>query len=424
MMQKNILIVGAGLAGLAAAHKLKSLGHKVLVLEARDRIGGRIWTSTKWPDIPLDLGATWIHGVQKNPITTLADTLGSQRVLTSYNSSKTYNTNGALLNDAEEEALDTVKKSIMAALETAQDAPTDTSVRQIADAFLKTHEAPRDMERLVNFVLSGSIEQEYGGAAEKLSAYWYDNSKSFSGEDAVFAEGFKVITEYLAQDVDIRLGQVVKQVYWQTSPLKITTNQNTFTADHVLITLPLGVLQAGDVAFHPPLPHAKQKAIDTLGMGVLNKCYLRFEKAFWPEDVDWLEYIPENNGEWTEWVSFMRTLQKPVLLGFNAATRGREIEALSDTQIVESAMQTLRRIYGRSTPDPIDFQITRWVSDPFAKGSYSYNPVGSEPRHRHQLAQPENGLFFAGEATSQDYFATAHGAFLSGLRAAEEIDAF
>ena len=110
------------------------------------------------------------------------------------------------------------------------------------------------------------------------------------------------------------------------------------------------------------------------------------------------------------------------MLGFNAADRGREIEAWSDGQIVESAMKTLKTVFGANIPQPIDYQITRWASDPFAKGSYSYNAIGSTPKMRYALANPLNGqLFFAGEATNRDYFGTAHGAYLSGLRAARDV---
>jgi monoamine oxidase len=138
--------------------------------------------------------------------------------------------------------------------------------------------------------------------------------------------------------------------------------------------------------------------------------------------VDWLEYIPQQAGAWTEWVSFMRTAKMPILLGFNAAERGKAIEAWTDQQIVASAMQTLKTIYGSAIPAPVDYQITRWASDPFALGSYSYNPVGATPTMRKELAKPvANKLFFAGEASESDYFSTAHGAYLSGLRAAKEM---
>lgn len=238
----------------------------------------------------------------------------------------------------------------------------------------------------------------------------------------MFAQGFNVITEYLASNLKIERGQVVKAVQWHQSPVRVLTQKSEFLADYVVVTLPLGVLKANNVRFTPALPANKQQSIAKLGMGVLNKCYLRFSDAFWPADVDWLEYIPARHGEWTEWVSFKRVANKPILLGFNAADRGRAIEAWSDKQIVASAMKTLRTFYGNEIPEPIDYQITRWATDPFAFGSYSFNPVGATPKMRKILAASlGNRVFFAGEASERDYFGTAHGAYLSGVRAAHEI---
>ncbi len=419
--KKRILVIGAGLAGLAAARELQAQGHEVVVLEGRDRIGGRIWTSTKWPDMPLDLGASWIHGVQGNPLTELAQAIQAEQGLMSYDSSMTYNTSGNPLSEAEENRLETLRNTVFKALEKAQERENDASIRQVLTATFKANASPEN-QRFLNFILSGEFEQEYAGSANELSAHWYDDSKAFQGDDALFMDGFRVITEYLARDLSVELEQVVQQIDWNQSPVRVVTDKTEFLADQVLITAPLGVLQAGSLRFVPELPAAKRGAIAKLGMGVLNKCYLRFPQAFWSTDVDWLEYIPEQHGAWTEWVSLMRVANLPVLLGFNAGDRGREIESWSDQDIVASAMQTLRTIFGENIPEPLDFQITRWASDPFARGSYSFNPVGAMPAMRQELAKPVGKrLFFAGEASERDYFSTAHGAYLSGLRAAKEI---
>ena len=200
------------------------------------------------------------------------------------------------------------------------------------------------------------------------------------------------------------------------------TTSDEFVADRVVVTLPLGVLQHNDVRFVPELPEAKRHAIATLGMGVLNKCYLRFAHAFWPDDIDWLEYIPQQHGEWTEWVSFQRATKLPVLLGFNAGDRGRDMEAWSDEKTVASAMSVLKTIFGHDIPNPVDHQITRWASDRFARGSYSFNALHATPAMRTALAQPLGGrLFFAGEASSKNHFGTAHGAYLSGVQAARDV---
>ncbi len=416
------LVIGAGLAGLAAARELMRRGHDVVVLEARDRLGGRIWTSNQWPDVPLDLGATWIHGTKGNPITGLADELEATRWSTSYDRSVTYNTSGQVLTQSEANQLEDISQRVFGALRMAHDLVEDISVRQAVASLEKELRHSPEAIRFLDFFLSGTIEQEFAGSASRLSAHWYDSVDEFAGGDALFAQGFRVITDFLARGIDVRLSQVVKEVHWQQHHVRVVTHTSEFVADNVVVTLPLGVLQKQAVHFKPALPNEKSQAIAKLGMGVLNKCYLRFPRAFWPQDVDWLEYVPAQRGEWTEWVSFQRVAQVPILLGFNAADRGRDIEALTNEQIVESAMNTLRAIFGAGLPQVTDFQITRWASDPFAGGSYSYNAVGSTPEMRTALAKPLNRqVFFAGEATSRALFGTAHGAYLSGLRAAKDV---
>lgn len=202
----------------------------------------------------------------------------------------------------------------------------------------------------------------------------------------------------------------------------VHTSRGSHEAAAVIVTLPLGVLKAGDVAFNPPLPAPQQQAIAALGMGVLNKCCLRFDRPFWPRSVDWLEHIPAERGRWTEWVSFERAAQRPVLMGFHAGTVARDMEAWTDAQVVSSAMDTLRQAYGQRIPEPQSVQITRWHSDPWARGSYSFNALGSHPRQRDALGQTlGQALVLAGEATDRQHFGTAHGAYFSGLRAARQV---
>lgn len=424
LSKKRIVVIGAGLAGLAAASELHKQGHDVLVLEGRERIGGRIWTSQKWSNIPLDLGATWIHGVEGNPITQLADTINAKRIETSYEHAEAYGTDGHPLSTAEENELDQFRNQVAKVIRQSQDVDPDVSIQQALEPLLSQFPASSDAHKYIKFILSAEIEQEYGGSASQLSTHWFDSDKELHGGDVLFKEGYRVIIEHLAQGLTIQLGQQVKEIHWGESTTRISTQQSQFDADHVIVTLPLGVLKSKQVRFVPELPQPKQSAISLIGMGVLNKCYLQFAECFWPDDVDWLEYIPEKHGEWTEWVSFKRAANLPVLLGFNAADRGREIESLSDAQIVASAMRTLRTLYGADIPEPIDYQITRWASDPFALGSYSFNAVGTSPRTRQELGASLNKtVFFAGEATSQHYFGTAHGAYLSGIDAAKQVSA-
>lgn len=419
---RTILIIGAGLAGLSAGQALEQQGHKVIVLEARERLGGRIYTNTAWADLPLDWGATWIHGVKGNPLTDIARTINAPTRLTSYDSAQVYATDGQPLNALQVQQLAALQTKVTQALASAQQADKDQSVQQAIEASLALDKLTSDEKKMLDFILNGSIEQEYAGSTEQLSAYWYNEAKAYPGKDAFFLNGFKAIVDYLAKTLVVQTGQIVKTLDWSGAGVTVTTNRSTFTADQVVVTLPLGVLKTEQVQFNPPLPPEKIQAIQALGMGVLNKCFLRFDKAFWPTDVDWLEYITPERGLWTEWVSLMHAANLPVLIGFNAADKAREVETWSDSQVVDSAMQTLRTLYGNAIPNPTGYQITRWASDPFALGSYSFNALGSTPAMRKTLAQSLKGkVFFAGEATEHQHFSTAHGAYISGLRAASEL---
>jgi len=422
----RILVIGAGVAGLAAAKMLKEAGNEVVVLEARDRTGGRLFTNRKWSDAPVDLGASWIHGDdQRNPIAQLARQIGARLTTTGARDAVIFDSDGTKLDASATAQIASLRAAVRGAISQAQAADNDASVRD--SAYRGTNYANRSVtdQQRIDFLLNSSIEHEYGGETTSLSTFWYDSGKQFPGNEGLFLDGYGVLVDNLASGLDIRLGHVVNSIsYNADTDVTVSTSKGVFAGRRVVVTLPLGVLQSGAVSFSPELPAAKQTAIAKLGMGLLNKCYLRFPYSFWDGGLDWINYVPDRTryGRWTEWVSFTRPTGQPILLGFNAAAFGREIESWSDSAIVADAMLTLRRMYGRNIPDPIDSMITRWNVDPYARGSYSYNPLGSTPRMRTDLASNVgNRLFFAGEATDSSYFQTVHGAYLSGMRAASEI---
>ncbi|WP_230211146.1 flavin monoamine oxidase family protein [Streptomyces kaniharaensis] len=423
--RSGVIVVGAGISGLAAARYLAGKGKDVLLLEARNRIGGRIWTSEQWAGVPVDLGASWIHGTDKNPITDLANKAGARMVTTDSESATDYLANGHQADDAAEQAIQRWRKATAQALATNQDKnedQKDTSVRSVVERALNWPTLSNDDKSLVSFALN-DYEHEYAGSVNDMSALYFDSDKKINGKDVLFPGGYHQITDLLAKGLTVRTEHVVQQIDWDSGGVTVTTDKGAFQGDHVVVTLPLGVLQSGTVKFGPGLPADKQAAIGKLGMGVLNKCYLRFPKVFWA-DTDWLMCVPnlDKYGQWEQWINGNRAVGQPVLLGFNAADFGRTIEGWSDAQIVAGAMGTLKTIYGGNIPQPTDFQITRWASDPYARGSYSFNKVGSTPAMRDQLAaRIGDRVHFAGEATQRDSFATVHGAYLSGIRAAEEI---
>ena len=436
----RVIVIGAGLAGLAAAQRLQQLGHQVLVLEGRDRLGGRTWTSKAWPDLPIDLGAGWIHGVQGNPITALARTSGARLVPTDLESIQVYGADGRPLTDGQQAGLDALDRRISEALSSWNGVPeADLSLQQRIRTSLGWDRLPADQRQQLSYLLNSRFEQEHGASAAQLSSRWLDSDSAYGGTDALLVPGYGALVTNLARGLPIQTGQRVVAIDGfgagasaggTMAGVKVVCQAEggagsgtIHEADRLVVTVPLGVLKAGRIRFDPPLPTQKQAAIERLGMGNLNKCCLRFAKAFWPMDFDWFGQIPSDGRGWGEWVSLVRPLKQPVLIGFQAGPEADAVEALGDGQVIASAMAALRQLHGQAIPEPLGAQITRWRSDPFAVGAYSFQAVGSTPDMRRELARPiADRIFFAGEATSVDHFGTTHGAYLSGLRVAAEID--
>jgi len=215
---------------------------------------------------------------------------------------------------------------------------------------------------------------------------------------------------------------LVTQIDYSGTEVDVLTNRGSFQASYVLVTVPLGVLQAGRIAFHPRLPKGKRDAIRKTRMGVFNKIFLKFNSVFWDQEDELIGYMGGEDEDWPEIVNFHKIAGFPVLLAFSAGTIGKKNELRDDVELVACLMACLRKMYGQNIPEPTGHLITRWNQDLFSFGSYSYVPVGSKQSLRRQIGIPvENRVFFAGEATSQFFLATVHGAFLSGVRAAYEI---
>jgi monoamine oxidase len=412
----RIVVIGAGLAGLAAARALHDAGHAVTVLEARPRIGGRIHTSRLWPDLPVDLGASWIHGERGNPLTPLADAAGAARVATSYDASLLLGPQGEEIDPD----LRPAERLLSRALAAAQDRDRDISVRQAIEVSSDWQRADPALRRLVDYLVNSTLEHEYSGPAHLLSAFYGDDSDEYGGTDALFPDGFDRIPALLAQGLDLRLSTAVTDIAPDALGL---ADGGRIAADRIICTLPLGVLQSGRVRFGAPLARARQAAIDGLRMGLLNKCWLRFDRVHWPDDVDWIGWLGPDPGFWAEWVSLARTLGAPVLLGFNAADQAAALEPFDDRATAAAAHDALRAMFGTAFPAPRAAQVTRWGQDPHALGSYSFNATGSSPATRRALAGSDwdDRLWFAGEATSDMHFGTAHGAVLSGRATARSL---
>ncbi len=296
---RSVIVVGAGAAGITAAYDLAQAGLKATVLEARNRLGGRVWTDTSW-GLPLDLGASWIHGVEDNPLSKLADKIDAPRIVTDYDSYSARNASGERV-----------------------------KLRDISDDF-------DDISM---------IEHEYAADIGDLSKFAQMEGDEFDGDDVIFPGGFLKIFETLVEGYDIKYETIVKKIDVESKAVNITTNRASYVADAVLVTVPLGVLKSGDIQFNPPLDAKRQDSIEKLGMGLLNKVYLKFDEVFWDNDVDLFGYIGPKRGYFIEWFNMAKLIGEPILLCFNAASAADEIENLNDDEIVAEAMVALRNMY-------------------------------------------------------------------------------
>lgn len=418
----KVIVIGAGISGIAAARTLTDKGYSVIVLEARNRIGGRILTDTSL-GVPIDLGASWIHGVNKNPIADLAKKFNVTTYEIDDENGLEFDADGNELPDGEFARIEAMFEEIYEEVALLQeDSDEDMPLQQAFDQVLEEYDLSDAELHKLNYYIHLVTALEYGADAKNLSLWEWDSDEEFDGKEVVFPNGYHQIVKGLAQGLDIRLNTEVKSIKYSQSGVEVETSNGMFTSEKVVVTIPLGVLKQAQVRFEPLLPLSKQNAINNLEMGVLNKVYLKFPNAFWDADVEVFSYLGEMIGEWCDWLNFVPMTGEPVLMAFHGGDKGFDLEDLTDDEVITDAMQTLRTMFGEDAPEPEKYLITRWGQDKFSYGSYSHIPPFASGDDYDALFEPvDDVLFFAGEATSRKYFATVHGAYLSGVAAADRI---
>jgi len=415
----DVLVIGAGNAGLRAAEVLIAQGRRVIVLEARDRLGGRILTDRSW-GVPVDLGASWIHGVTDNPIAALAEAEGIQVRPVDYGSI-VYGADGARRPAG---TLDDLEAQVTQLLDDGRDDSPDTDepVRAALDRAIEADDLDPGERLDIEMAITESIEHEYAGDATELSAEYFDDGDDEAGGDALIPGGYDQIVAAVARTVDVRFGHVVTSVDTSGERAVVSTPLGKFFAGSVIVTVPLGVLKTGSIEFSPPLSPAKATAIARLGMGALSKTCLRFGSEFWPAEAELLDIVPaaSRRGQWVESLNLTGLIGLPALMMFNAGKFARAVETMSPTEVIASASAALERAFP-GHPAPTGMLGSSWSTDPFSLGSYSFLAVGSSPADREALAAPEGRRFFAGEACSHEHAATVHGAYRSGEAAANAV---
>ena len=411
---KTVIVVGAGISGLAAAKKLKENGFNVIVLEAQSKVGGRLKTNRSL-GVAFDEGASWIHGTAGNPITSLAQQAGMNTAFTDDESILAYDIGGVLHSDSN---FSDTEDKFYTVLETLKN--NGSSTKSFETVFNELYPTYCN-DRLWKFFLSTYLTFDTGDL-NMLSSLLYNEGEEFGGEERISVNGYDTIPSYLAIGLNVQLNQKVTKIDYSNTKVLVSHNGTVTEADYVLVTVPLGVLKANKIDFVPSLPNTKQNAIQKVGVNCVNKFLLTWETAFW-DDEQYICYTPDIKDKFNYFVN-VKKYQPTVnaLMTFAYADKARQTENMTDQQIIEEIMTHLRDIYGNNIPYPKNILRTKWQTNEYSYGSYSYTAVGTEMRHFDDLAEEiDDKIFFAGEHTEIDYFSTAHGAYLSGIREADKI---
>lgn len=400
----DVVVVGAGAAGLAAARRLGEAGRSFAVLEARGRIGGRAFTDMTL-GVPFDAGAQYIHWAERNPWKRIADELGVPLTEDEWGDPPLVYVDGVRISEAERAKRRGGYGSISAALSlgTAAD-------RSFAEA---VRNGPPELLDAAGGVTRFSLGED----PERVSVA--DYQQLWSGDDYLVPSGYGALVSRHGADIPVRLDTPVTGIRWNAGGADVETPSGTLKAQAVIVTVPVGVLKAGGIRFSPELPAPIQGALDGLGMGAYTKIALRLDRARVGqlEATDFFEVLDGTKATNFEFWPFGRDLAIALLAG----DHGRHLCEAGEAAAVDFVTERLAvMIGGRIRGAVTGGRLAGWWTDPYARGSYSVARPG-QLSARTTLRQPvAERIWFAGEATAGGGAMTVGGATLEGERAAQE----
>jgi len=400
-VRHDVVVIGAGASGLAAADALAREGRKVLVLEARNRIGGRCWTR-RLPGlpVPIELGAEFIHGPAQSTLALLAragvpgvDSTRTQRFL---ESGRLREANAFVAAQKAVQHKAVLRKRDLSFLDFLSKKKIDPAMKRLAIMMVQGFDAA-DPAR----VSAREIAEEWGSGALGSSQMRPQG-------------GYGTLLEtFLTGRFQVALGRPVREVRWRRGAVEV----DGLEARHAIVTLPLGVLQAGEVGFFPAID--KQAALGKLASGPVIRVALRFSEAFWEERCPGIAFFHSTRAPFpTFWTPL--PMHAPLLTAWAGGPKAERLTGLSEKKLTQTALESIRAVF-RRVPTVQAALVQDWQADPWSRGGYSYVLVGGQGA-REELRKPlEKTLFFAGEATDADEAGTVAGALRSGLRAAREV---
>lgn len=414
----DVVVIGAGMAGVAAARAMAGGGARVTVLEAGDRIGGRVWTDREFAAMPVEAGAEFIHGVGAATWNDVR-AAGLKVLPVPYRYSQ-FNIAGSTRWLALHLAHPGVWRSfdILWALRHRGD--EDMS----AESFIESKGYRGRARELAQLALTAHLP---GSTAEVgIHGLFADGVLHLEeGVNHRVVDGYDLLPKQVATGLDVRFGWRATRIDWAPDGVEVTAEDgSTFGAPVGITTIPHGVLAAGGIVFEPPLPPSKTEAIDRISTGPVVKVLLRFEDRFWPRHMTQL--VCGTGPVTLYWPSSFGTDGPPVLIAYATGPRAKALSEAGADLAPEVVLDDLARLFPGVQPRRLvrKARFVDWLTNPAAMGGYTFLPPGSVGA-RARLAEPDTGaLLWAGSATAWTPVAdTVEAAYLSGLRAARQASA-
>nr|XP_060630866.1 lysine-specific histone demethylase 2 isoform X2 [Anolis sagrei ordinatus] len=439
---KSVIVVGAGPAGIAAARQLQNFGIKVTVLEAKDRIGGRVWDDKTFKGVTVGKGAQIVNGCVNSPVALMCEQMGIKMHKIG-EKCDLIQEGGRITDPTIDKRMDFHFNSILDVVadwrkdkNQHQDIPLGDKIQEIYKVFIQESgiQFSELEEKVLQFHIS-NLEYACGSNLHEVSARSWDHNEffaQFAGDHTLLSSGYSAIIEKMAEGLDIRLKVPVRSINYSGDEVQVTSTDGTsWTAQKVLVAVPLTILHKGAIQFNPALSERKMKAINSLGAGVIEKIALQFPYRFWDSKIqgaDYFGHIPPNSnkrGLFSVFYDMDPQRKCSVLMSVITGDAVATIKQLDDKQVVQQCMAVLRELFKeQDVPDPIKYFVTRWNKDPWIQMAYSFVKTGGSGEAYDIIAEDIQGkIFFAGEATNRHFPQTVTGAYLSGVREASKITA-
>ena len=425
---RRVVVVGAGVAGLVAARALHMSGVEVLVLEGRDRIGGRINTFDL-AGVPVDLGASWVHNGSGSPMIPFLDDIGVALLPAKISDIVA----GASVMDRTSGTYPSaqLRTEVVQGL-LAYEAGAQELAAKVGDT-ITLHEGLMRLVGPADPATSATIGALLGlFDGEPTEALGFGTFTQFflgtgeSDDDRFPAGGFRRAVDALADGLDVRLSTRVTEVIDSGDGVRVTTDQGTELGSHVLVTVPLGVLKAGSISFDPPLAPEHQAAIDRMGFGAFEKVALAYDRPVWQQQGQPTNVlVADTTRAWPLILDMSSWYKKPVVVALTGGDHAHRVAALPATEREAQVAAIVSQMTQGRPADPIAATSTSWATDPFTLGCYSgllrQETGEGTASYPDALAKPHGRILFAGEATSRDSFGLVDGAWLSGVREAKRL---